>query len=76
MYKYYKSLDNKPFAYLSDGSQDKYIPEDFIAITEEEQLILSQAETDRLVSLNIIPPPTKEELMAKLLEIQTQLENM
>ena len=78
MYKYYKSPDNKPFAYLADGSQDEYIPEGFIEITEEEQIALSAIETERIISENIVvqPAPTKEELMAKLLEIQTQISSM
>lgn len=77
-YKYYKSPDNKPYAYLVDGSQDDLIPDNFVLITEDESKTLSDLETQRIISENIqsIATPTKEELMAKLLEIQTQLENM
>jgi hypothetical protein len=73
--KHYKSPTDEVWAYEEDGSQDDIIPEDFVAITQEEadelnhQKLLAQFGEP-------LPPPTKEELMAKLLEIQAQLENL
>jgi hypothetical protein len=49
--KYYKDADNQVYAYESDGSQDAYIPEDLILITEEEADELRKP-----------PPPTSDEL--------------
>ena len=73
--KLFKSSTNDVWAYEEDGSQDHLIPEDFIAI--------DQAEADELNHQKMIvelgepvPPLTKEDLMAKLLEIQSQLENL
>ena len=74
--KHYKSPDNKVFAYEADGSQDHIIPENYVAVTDEEAIELNRA---YLASISEPIPevqPTKEELMAKLLEIQAQLENM
>jgi hypothetical protein len=34
--KYYKSPNNKIYVYESDGSQDSYIPSDYVQITKEE----------------------------------------
>ena len=34
--KYFKNQNDDVFAYESDGSQDDFIPESFIAITEQE----------------------------------------
>lgn len=34
--KYYKSPDNKVFAYAEDGSQDHVIPSNYLPITNEE----------------------------------------
>jgi hypothetical protein len=75
--KHYKSPTDEVWAYEEDGSQDDIIPEDFVAITQEEadelnhQKLLAEFGEPVLVTA-----PTKEELMAKLLEIQAQLENM
>ena len=52
--KLYKNSDNEIYAYESDGSQDAYIPKDFIAITDAE------AESMRPVP----PEPTYKELRA------------
>jgi hypothetical protein len=75
--KHYKSPTDEVWAYEEDGSQDDIIPKDFVAITQEEadelnhQKLLAEFGEPVLVTA-----PTKEELMAKLLEIQAQLENM
>jgi hypothetical protein len=75
--KHYKSPTDEVWAYEEDGSQDDIIPEDFVAITQEEadelnhQKLLAEFGEPVLVTA-----PTKEKLMAKLLEIQAQLENM
>lgn len=74
--KHYKSPDNRVYAYEADGSQDSIIPEDFVRVTDEEAVVLNQ---QYLASISVeipTPQPTKEELMAKLLEIQAQLEKM
>ena len=34
--KHYKNSDNEVYAYESDGSQDHLIPDNYIAITDEE----------------------------------------
>lgn len=34
--KFYKSPNNEIFAYESDGSQDSFIPDNFISVTEQE----------------------------------------
>lgn len=34
--KYFKNQNNDVFAYEADGSQDAFIPEHFVAITEQE----------------------------------------
>jgi len=74
--KHYKSPTDEVWAYEEDGSQDDIIPKDFVAITQEEadelnhQKLLAEFGEPVLVTA-----PTKEELMAKLLEIQAQLEN-
>jgi hypothetical protein len=67
------------------------IPTDSVAITDEQYLALLNGQTegkqikgdDNGNPILVEPPvpvpvtaPTKEELMAKLLEIQTQLENL
>lgn len=73
--KLFKSPTNDVWAYELDGSQDSLIPEDFISITEEEAIELNRQKL--IIELGEpLPPPTKEELMAKLLEIQAQLENI
>lgn len=72
--KHYKSPTNEVWAYEEDGSQDHLIPEDFVAITDAEADSLN---AEKLAAMFVpVPAPTKEELMAKLLEIQSQLENM
>ena len=34
--KYFKNADNQIYAYEADGSQDEYIRDDLVPITEEE----------------------------------------
>lgn len=75
--KYYKNEENKVFAYELDGSQDGIIPENYIKITDEEAERLSREFT--IADIGVLEPiatPTKEELMAKLLQIQQQLESL
>jgi hypothetical protein len=44
--KYYKDINNKVYAYSSDGSQDAYIKADLVAITlEERDAILNPPKT-------------------------------
>ncbi|KLU15337.1 MULTISPECIES: tail fiber assembly protein [Xenorhabdus] len=50
--KYYKSTDNKIYAFESNGSQDAWIKPDLTPITE--------AEAEALAIVN--PPPTPEQL--------------
>ena len=71
--KYYKDKNNAVYAYEADGSQDAYIPATYISITEQKADELRLA-----IAPKYVPPPqpTKEELMAKLLEIQAHLEGM
>jgi hypothetical protein len=73
--KLLKSPTNDVWAYEPDESQDDLIPKDFVAITQEEANELNH---QKLLAQfgEPLPPPTKEELMAKLLEIQSQLENL
>jgi hypothetical protein len=75
--KHYKSPTNEVWAYELDGSQDDLIPEDFVAITDAEADELNhQKLLAQFGESTPAPTPTKEELMAKLLEIQAQLENI
>lgn len=52
--KYYKNENNQVFAYEADGSQDDYIGEHLIKITEAEALAITN------------PPPTNEQLAASI----------
>jgi hypothetical protein len=61
--KYYKSPTNEVFAYEADGSQDRYIKKNLVAITEEEAQAIIKAAP--------IPPspfklPSKAEQIANL----------
>jgi hypothetical protein len=40
--KHYKNKDGVLFGFLEDGSQDAFIPADFVRITEEEANILRE----------------------------------
>ena len=51
--KHYKDTNNQVFAFESDGSQDDYIGEHLIAITEAEAMAITN------------PPPTAEQLQAQ-----------
>lgn len=46
--KYFKNIENKIYAYESDGSQDGFITSDLIQISEQEakQIIADKAEQD------------------------------
>lgn len=51
--KYYKDKHNQVYAFEADGSQDAFIGENLIAITESEALTITN------------PPPTSEQLQAQ-----------
>ncbi|MBS9431276.1 tail fiber assembly protein [Photorhabdus hainanensis] len=51
--KYYKSTDNKIYAFASDGSQDAWIEPSFTLITESE--------VDEILN----PPPTSKQLQQR-----------
>ena len=51
--KHFKDINNQVYAYESDGSQDKFIRHDLIAITDVEADDLRKP-----------PPPTKEQINA------------
>ena len=40
--KHYKSKDGILFGFLEDGSQDAFIPADFVRISEEEAAVLRE----------------------------------
>jgi hypothetical protein len=65
--KYYKNLNNQVFAYEADGSQDSIIPSEFIAITEQEMLVLTApppAPTQtQFTSLEFLAKFTEEEVL-------------
>ena len=67
--KLYKSPTNEVWAYEPDGSQDNLIPEDFIAITEQEASELTQ----RVEPTNTYSP-TKEQLMAELQALTAKIQ--
>jgi hypothetical protein len=73
--KHYKSTTNEVWAFEEDGSQDHLIPNDFILISDDEADELNRIKILRELG-EPLPAPTKEELMAKLLEIQKQLEQI
>lgn len=69
--KYFKNETNVVYAYESDGSQDHIIPDNYEPITDQEAMLLVQPPVD---DYDILPPaPTKEELLAKLFELQAQI---
>ncbi|MGL5283863.1 MAG: tail fiber assembly protein [Plesiomonas shigelloides] len=51
--KYFKDSNNSVFAFESDGSQDDFIGESLIPISEEEAISIAN------------PPPSHDELVAK-----------
>jgi len=51
--KYYKDKNNQVYAFEADGSQDEFIGDHLIEITESEALTITN------------PPPTSEELQAQ-----------
>jgi hypothetical protein len=56
--KLYKSLTNEIFAYEEDGSQDHIIPEDYVAVTNEQaDLIIATritAEQNKLIAIGLL----------------------
>lgn len=57
--KYFKNQNNDVFAYEDDGSQDAFIPESFVAITEQE--------ADDIRAANAPPVPVPNLSFAQLL---------
>jgi hypothetical protein len=69
--KYYKDSNNNVWAFESDGSQDNIIPSGLTHITNEEAMLIVDSQNPKPVEQTA---PSKEELLAKLLEIQSQIE--
>ena len=68
--KIYKDLNNNLFGYELDGSQDSYIAENLIQITDAEADAIRVSQTPEPVP---VVPPTASELMAQLIAIQEQI---
>jgi hypothetical protein len=64
--KYFKSTDNKVYAFEADGSQDHLIWKNFVAITEEEAKAISAAEKEQRQKEWLASQPSKEEQIAQL----------
>jgi hypothetical protein len=64
--KYFKSPDNKVYAFEADGSQDHLIWKNFVAITEEEAKAISAAEKEQRQKEWLASQPSKEEQIAQL----------
>jgi hypothetical protein len=64
--KYFKSPDNKVYAFESDGSQDHLIWKNFVAITEEEAKAISAAEKEQRQQEWLANQPSKAEQIANL----------
>ena len=64
--KYFKSPDNKVYAFEADGSQDHLIWKNFVAITEEEAKAISAAEKEQRQKEWLASQPSKEEIIAQL----------
>ena len=60
--KLYKSLDNQVYAYEADGSQDQFIPKNFVAITEEEANVLREAKLSYAQKRAMEYPPVTDYL--------------
>lgn len=55
--KYYKSPNDQPFGYESDGSQDYLIPPNYLPITEEEAIQLGLEWIKKTSSVPLPPEP-------------------
>ena len=64
--KHYKSPDNKVYAYELDGSQDHLIPNNLVAISNEEADAIREAQAQAQYAEWLASQPTKEEQIAKL----------
>jgi hypothetical protein len=64
--KLYKSPINAIWAYESDGSQDNLIPNNFVAITEEEANIIRKDEQEKLQQEWLLKQPSKEQQIEQL----------
>jgi hypothetical protein len=64
--KLYKSPDNKIYAFEVDGSQDRLIWKNFVAITEDEANVIRQAEQQKLQQEILANKPNKEQMIAQL----------
>ena len=69
--KYFKSPDNKVYAFEADGSQDHLIWKNFVSITEEEAKAISAAEKEQRQQEWLANQPSKEQMIAQL---QAQLD--
>ena len=67
--KLYKSPNGDIYAYELDGSQDYLIPDNFVAITEEEASVIREAQYQAWLATQ----PTKEEQIAQL---QAQIDKL
>jgi hypothetical protein len=66
--KHYKSPNNTIYAYELNGSQDHLIPDDFVAISNEEADAIRQARVQAEYAEWLAAQPTKEEQIVKLQE--------
>jgi hypothetical protein len=66
--KHYKSPDNEVYAYELDGSQDYLIPNNFVAISDEEANAIREAQSQARHQEWLAKQPSKEEQIAKLQE--------
>ena len=54
MWKYYKDIDNKIYAYEADGSQDDWISSDLISISEKEAESILKFETEKTIRVESV----------------------
>jgi hypothetical protein len=66
--KLYKTPTGDVYAYEEDGSQDYLIPDNFVAITNEEAEVILEAQAQVQYAEWLAIQPTKEEQIAKLQE--------
>lgn len=66
--KYYKDKDNNIFAFEADGSQDEFIPDDLIAITQKEAEDIIQKKQEAIAEA-YIPDTLSRFQMLSILKI-------
>jgi hypothetical protein len=64
--KHYKSPDNEVYGYELDGSQDHFIPANFVAISDAEADVIREAIAQIQYQEWLASQPTKEEQIAEL----------